>query len=479
MKRNLPVAAANAVSAIDNLNACNICDYNEYEKGIDGVAEKLKYDIVSSKSVYDKSKVTFYVSNSGNDANDGRSPETAWKTLDKINDPESVCENCNILFERGGLWRGFIKVPHSGITYSAYGVGMKPRLYGSNRNYAHPSCWKKSEYENVWYTDQCTKNVGLVAINHSEVLGKYDEIMCNRNIVGKDGFEGPKDLKGEYNFYGDVENPVCYLYCDKGNPGEVYESIELGEGFTLISPTPNAHEGLVFDNLCIKFVGCHGIAGLGGRKNVTVQNCVFAYLGGSILVGFGGGNIVGFGNAVETFGPCDGYYVNANWIYQIYDTAITHQYAPSKNDCRMNDVEYVGNLCELCHWSIEYYNNHASGGHRTVDNVNVHHNVLRRGGYGWGSVGREKGAALFNSFTLPPETNNFNSYCNIYDRCAGGIIRFYEGGDRKIKNFNNTYIQKRDGYLGEAYGAWHTFDDAQAKILEVCREENARVFYSE
>ena len=166
----------------------------------------------------------------------------------------------------------------------------------------------------MWYTDICTENVGLVAINHSDVLGKYDEIMCSRNIVGKDGFEGPQDLKGEYNFYGDVNNPVCYLYCDKGNPGVVYESIELGEGTTLVAPTPNAKEGLFIDNLCLKFVGCHGIAGLGGRKNVTVQNCIFAYLGGSILKGFGGGNIVGCGTAVETYGPCDGYYVNANWI---------------------------------------------------------------------------------------------------------------------------------------------------------------------
>ena len=105
--------------------------------------------------------------------------------------------------------------------------------------------------------------------------------------------------------------------------------------------------------------------------------------------------------------------------------------------------------------------------------------MLRRGGYGWGSAGRAGGAALFNSFVLPWETENFNSFCNIYDRCAGGIIRFYEGGDRKIRNFNNTYIQKRDGMLGEAYGAWHTFDDAQTKILEVCREENARFFYEE
>ncbi len=479
MKRNLPITSRLAVGAIDELNACNIVTYAEYEKGIDEIAEKMKRDIITSESVYDKSKKTFYVSNSGDDSNDGLSPETAWKTLDKINDPESVCENCNILFERGGLWRGVIRVPHSGITYSAYGVGMKPRFYGSRRNFAHPSLWQKSEYENVWYTTECTKNVGMIAINHSDVIGKYDEIMCYRHVVGLDGYEGPWQLNKEFDFYGHLDEAITYLYCDKGNPGEVYDSIELGEFYTLVAPTPNAKKDLVFDNLYIKFVGAHGIAGLGGRENVTVQNCLFCYLGGSILDGHLGKRVSGFGNAVEVYGSCDGYYVNGNWIYQIYDTAITHQCSSGPRDCHMNDVEYVGNLCELCHWSIEYYNNPSGGGHRTVSNVNVHHNVVRRGGYGWGSRGREKGAALFNSFTLTPETTNFVNNTNIYDRCAGGIIRFIEGGDRKIINVNNTYIQKRDGFLGQAYGDWHTFDDAASKILEVCREENARFFYEE
>ena len=479
MKRNLPIAARLAVNAIDDLNACNITSYVEYEKGIDEVAEKMKRDIVYSESVYDKSKKTFYVSNSGDDANDGLSPETAWKTLDKINDPESVCENCNILFERGGLWRGFIRVPYNGITYSAYGVGMKPRFYGSSKNFAHPSYWHKSEYENVWYTTDCTRNVGMIAINHSDVIGKYDEIMCYRHVVGLDGYEGPWQLCKEYDFYGHLDEAITYLYCDKGNPGEVYDSIELGEFFCLITPTPNASKDLVFDNLSLKYVGAHGIAGLGGRTNVTVQNCLFCYLGGSILDGHLGKRVSGYGNAVEVYGSCDGYYVNGNWIYQIYDTAITHQCSSGPRDCHMNDVEYVGNLCELCHWSIEYYNNPNGGGHRTVSNVNVHHNVVRNGGYGWGSRGREKGAALFNSFILTPETSNFVNHNNIYDRCAGGIIRFHEGGDRKIKNIWNTYIQKRDGYLGQAYGDWHTFDDAENKILEICKEENARFFYEE
>jgi hypothetical protein len=477
MTRKIPVAAKKAITAIDELNACGYKTTAEYEKGIDEVAEKMKRDIVFSESVYDPSRPTYYVSNTGDDNNDGLSPETAWKTLDKINDPESFPEYSNILFERGGLWRGMIRVPKNGITYSAYGVGQKPRIYGSRRNYAKPEYWKKSEYENVWYTDLCTRNIGLVAINHSDVIGKYDEIMCTRNIVGKDGFEGPADLKGEFNFYGHLDEELCYLYSPKGNPGEVYDSIEIGEGYTLIAPAENSLKDLFFDNLFLKFVGCHGIANLGGRENVTVQNCIFAYLGGSILDGFKGGRIIGFGNAVETYGSCNGYYVNSNWIYQIYDTAITHQYSVSSEDCHMDDVEYIGNLCEYCHWSIEFYNQPAQGTERYVHDVDVHHNILRCGGMGWGSIDRKDGATLFNSFILPPDTVNFLSYNNVFDRCTGGIVRLYRGGDEKIKFFNNTYIQNRNGLLGSVFEEDRSFDNAGEQILTYCKEENARFFY--
>ena len=89
-----------------------------------------------------------------------------------------------------------------------------------------------------------------------------------------------------------------------------------------------------------------------------MRNCVFCYLGGSILKGHAGANLSGYGNAVQVYCGCDGYYVNGNWIYQIYDTAITHQYSGSRSDKpnHMSNVEYIGNLCEYCHWSIEYYN---------------------------------------------------------------------------------------------------------------------------
>jgi len=476
----LTATALNAQKAIDELNAKNITDYELYEQGIDEIAENFKQDVINSPSDYDASLPTFYVSNSGDDSNDGKTPETPWKTLDKINDPDATPEHCNILFRRGDTWRGCIKPPHAYITYSAYGEGKKPNLFGSMRNYADPSLWQKTEYPHVWYTDACGKNIGICAINHSDEYGRYDEVVAYRCVQGVRGFEGPQNFTRNLDYWSEVEKPGFYLRCEYGNPGEVFDSIELGERLNLI--TGNDH--IKIDNLCVKYSGAHGV-GIGGTTDYTVQNCIFCYLGGSILTGFNGGNKVGYGNAVQAYCECFGYYVNGNWIYQIYDTAITHQFSGSGSDTpnHMKDVEYIGNLCEYCHWSIEYYNPASLKDPttpRTVKNVNVSHNILRMGCYGWGSRGREDNGALFNSFNLTPETENFEAHSNIMDRCLGKMVRLNVGGDEKLVASDNTFIQQEGRAFGWCYGQNYVFtkENAAKYAKEHFHDKSARIIFA-
>lgn len=476
----LALAAVNAEKNIDELNRRGITDYEAYENGIEHIADAMKHDIANSESDYDPSLPTFYVSNSGNDEADGKTPETAWKTLDKINSPDATPEHCNILFERGGLWRGFVQPPHQYITYSAYGKGKKPCIYGSKQNYADPALWEQTEYKNVWRTTACGNNVGLVAINHSDEYGRYDEIMGIRAVAGANGFSGAADLRRNYQFWSNINEPELYLYCTFGNPGEVFDSIELGERMNIFR---NGNH-IKVDNICIKFTGAHGV-GIGNCTDYTVQNCIFAYLGGSVLTGFGGGNITGYGNAVQVYGGCNGYYVNGNWIYQIYDTAITHQFNASRSDVpnHMKDVEYIGNLCEYCHWSIEYYNPDsivAPETPRTVKNVNVSHNVLRYGCYGWGSVGRQEGGALFNSFCLTKNTENFEARSNILDRSLGNLVRLNAGGDEKLLASDNTFIQKDGRAFGFCYGKNYVYTEktAQNCASELFHDKSARIIFS-
>ncbi|MBR6436244.1 MAG: hypothetical protein IKS45_07035, partial [Thermoguttaceae bacterium] len=70
----------------------------------------------------------------GSDAAAGTSPQTAWKSLDKVNQT-ALQPGDTVLFCRGQIWRGTLRI-QSGkegtpIVFSSYGTGLKPRILGS------------------------------------------------------------------------------------------------------------------------------------------------------------------------------------------------------------------------------------------------------------------------------------------------------------------------------------------------------------
>jgi len=97
---------------------------------------------------------TFYVdAMRGDDGGDGLTPETAWRSLDKVN-KAPLRPGDRVLFRRGGVWRGQL-VPQSGsadgaITYGAFGEGPKPALLGSVAR-DRPEDWQPAG-EGIWAT---------------------------------------------------------------------------------------------------------------------------------------------------------------------------------------------------------------------------------------------------------------------------------------------------------------------------------------
>lgn len=78
--------------------------------------------------------VTYYVSNSGSDTNNGTSASTPWKTLSKVN-AATFAPGDQILFQRGSSFYGTLTPNYSGtsgnpITYGAYGTGANPVITG-------------------------------------------------------------------------------------------------------------------------------------------------------------------------------------------------------------------------------------------------------------------------------------------------------------------------------------------------------------
>ena len=72
---------------------------------------------------------TFYVSNAGNNANNGQSTTTSWQTLAQVN-AAVFNSGDTVLFNRGDVFYGTLTNATSGVTYADYGSGAKPIITG-------------------------------------------------------------------------------------------------------------------------------------------------------------------------------------------------------------------------------------------------------------------------------------------------------------------------------------------------------------
>ncbi len=98
---------------------------------------------------------TYYISNGGDDNDDGLSPDTAWETISRVNDEPTFQPGDAILFRRGDEWREELVIAWSGaenapILFGACGDGAKPRVLGSERAIdwtvvqGHPNVWRSA-----------------------------------------------------------------------------------------------------------------------------------------------------------------------------------------------------------------------------------------------------------------------------------------------------------------------------------------------
>lgn len=408
-----------------------------------------------------------YVSSSGSDINDGLSPQTPIYSLSKLG-VINLNPGDRVLFKRGEEFRGRIKT-RPGVIYSSYGKGAKPIINGNLKDVAQKHLWTETDTENVYKCSLKFDNVGNIVFDYSGIVGNHEETHGNLRLL-----ESHIDLKNDLDFISDLETGYLYLCSTEGNPGERFESIEICEGVHIFSESA---PDVVIDNLNMMFSGAHGVS-MGDVENRTVQNCIFSWIGGSILKGYNGGNSVRYGNAVEVYGACDGYYVYDNWMYQIYDTGVTHQYSSDNRVIQMKNIEYRGNIIEKCHWSIEYYNRGKMPG-SCVHDVHVHDNIVLHGAYGWGSVGREAGSGMHNGFDMIDDVKNYVVENNIFAYSKGGnLVRYEEGGDRKLTLRNNTYVQFYGRTLGYFFGKVEKFDGSAVRhLVDLMGEEDPTIVF--
>lgn len=455
---------------------------------IDRKAERLKQRILSSPTTIKPTGTIYYVSAEGDDSNDGLSPQSPIRTIDKVNALELKPSDA-VMLRRGDIWRGRI-LTKAGVTYSAYGKGEKPRIYGSPYDAAKHGEWIATQTPNVYmYSEELADDVGTLVFNGGEqnaikILKVFHADGTTTNVYTGESFSGGKDLKRDLDFFHDysVEKRL-YLCSTEGNPSQRFSSIELLTRGTIITATDNVH----IDNLCIMYGGSHGIGG-GTTKGLTVTNCTLGWIGGSMLMPAPptGGRDARFGNAIEIYGGCGEFKVDNCYIYQIYDAGITNQNQEDISDASrsMFNVAFTNNLIERCEMSIEYYlgaQNKPTEGR--MENVLYEGNILRLAGYGWGDQHPEPawGSHLKSWWMHYNQAYNFTVRNNIFDRSDANLIVVVAGKAEWLpKMEGNTYVQYLDadgGRIGQPWADYKFNKDFPAVVVKVLGEKDIKITY--
>ena len=372
-----------------------------------------------------------YLSESGSDAADGKTPATAWRTTERL-EKENLAPGSFALFERGGVYRGGFRAS-KGVTYTAYGKGAKPRIYSSPENGADPAKWERTDAPNVWRYKIGEKDVGTIvfdggAAHAIKIIPVYnDDGTYTQQYGGRPFNNGYKDLVCDLHFWHDYSGKTdfkpfakgtgyLYLYSTK-NPGERFKSIEFNvkKHGVAVGGANDVH----IDNLCIMYVGSHGV-GAGTVKGLRVTNCEFGWIGGSIQSErlFGRKWAVRYGNAVEIWGGCDGFTVDNCYVHDVYDAGLTQQINVEKPDEARDQrhVRYSRNVIENCNYSIEYFLSlkgeaRVSNSSRMEDFV-IEGNIMRNAGRGFCQQRPDRG-----------QSAHIKSWRNGANRATGYVIR--------------------------------------------------------
>ena len=443
-------------------------DVSEYRSATEKRIEEIKN---TPNMEIPKNATVYYLSNKGHDTNNGKSPEQAWESLERLADID-LKPGDYVLFERGSYFRGSFSTK-TGVTYSAYGVGEKPIICASPEDGADPSKWTNVG-GNVWvYETPFSKDVGTIVYNHGEAYsvkwlvyqnadGQMQEFKNKTIWFGYESMFG--DLSMWHNNYGySGTDYKVYVYSNK-NPGERFDSIEFLIRNNAIGC---GGDNVTIDNLCIKYTGAHGIGG-GTKKNLTVQNCTFEWIGGSIqYVTHNVSNTpldrpTRYGNAVEIYGGCDGFVIENCYFNQIYDAAVTHQYNANDDpgstiDRGHYNVVFKDNVMDYCTYSIEFFlGNVPKDNNMHIDNVVYEGNEMWYCGEGFGAQRPvESSAAHIKGWGHQNPVKNFVVRNNLLafskqmfvDSNFTNRLSMDEHG---IKFENNTLI----GEYGQSFGMY-------------------------
>ncbi len=385
-------------------------------------AEALRKEILNTANTenYYKIKGTkYYVSSKGNDRNDGLSPETPIKSIGAI-DSFVLKPGDAVLFERGSIFRILEQYnPREGVIYGSYGKGRKPILLGSPENFAN-CVWKPSNKKNVWYTSYLYATPCGAFFDQGKEIGfmKYNLRSMTKNT----------------DFWYDSDTSRLYVYCNRGNPADVWDSIEISQTgcyFKILARVSN----VTFDNLCLRYTD----SGVGANYNnhfITGTNLEIGYTGGSLMAGSGSRA----GNAFAQWYGGEAFTVEHSWIYQTFDSAVSPQGNGGPN-LKYDNMSICNNLFEYNNADIEFWDHGTpEGKYSRFKNFKMDGNICRFTSLGWGTRADDGGIrgieGVIYGMSEGNKLINVTFTNNIID-CPG----------RKIFDFPFNTVEQSNGFI--------------------------------
>ncbi len=377
---------------------------------------------------------TYYLSAAGNDAADGLTPESAWKTVAKM---KTVIKGGDtVKFRCGDTFYGQI-VPPDGIsideptTFTSYGEGTKPVI--SQYKIVKSGAWQMHD-QNIFKLD---------LTDPTKVDGNTTEIDTNvgfMKISGKIFFRKRfriEELADQWDFYCDDQ----YVYVLSGKcPDELSDDIRLACNIQSMRLCTNQK----VTNIIFKGTGAHGLSGV--SRQSYVSDCEFHEIGGSRLGGIernGKFNRTRYGNGIEYWSnSCNAIVENCKFS-EIYDVAITMQ--GTRVQINWDNMYFRNNVIWNCTQAFEIWSK-GELPDTGFTNCYFENNVCIDSGYGWGYDARpNKGCAchlLIYMCELPLCDVTIRN--NVFSRARTTTI-FKTGGPSKypadVKVYDNVVIR--------------------------------------
>lgn len=288
---------------------------------------------------------TFYVSAAGNDNADGRSPATAWATIQKANS-SLPNDGSALLFRRGDTFYGELAPPF-GCEVGAYGAGARPVLT-MFKLLNRADGWTEHA-TGVWSIDLGSPGThdGYTASNDANI--GYLMVDGQVKPVLKFALSG---LSDRWDFSCDIDKNMLYVK-SPANPTTLAADIKAapnGNAYGMTGRVVYCEKGS--NNIHDLHVTGTGGCGIGGTgADVHIHDCLIDYIGGSELRD---GTRTRYGNGIENWVNVRRWIIENNEIAQVYDVAWSPQ-GNAEDSGGWEDMTVRKNYIHNCTQSFEFW----------------------------------------------------------------------------------------------------------------------------